>query len=73
MKFRAGRLALAAATAVMAAGSLVAVTGVADAASTLKSGETVYFIPKDTLNPYEVIADKGGKMALGHRGQAGSQ
>ena len=24
----------------------------------------VYFIPKDTLNPYEVIADKGGKKAL---------
>ncbi len=28
------------------------------------SGKTFYFIPKDTLNPYEVIADKGGKIAL---------
>ena len=25
---------------------------------------TVYFIPKDTQNPYEVIADKGGEKAL---------
>ena len=28
------------------------------------SGKTFYFIPKDTLNPYEVIADKGGKIGL---------
>ena len=34
------------------------------AAGALKSGLTVYFIPKDTLNPYEVIADRGGKLAL---------
>jgi rhamnose transport system substrate-binding protein len=27
-------------------------------------GRTFYFIPKDTLNPYEVIADHGGKLAL---------
>ena len=27
-------------------------------------GKTFYFIPKDTLNPYEVIADRGGKIAL---------
>jgi rhamnose transport system substrate-binding protein len=64
MKFPRSRLAVAAATAVMAAGSLVAVPGTAGAAGTLKSGQTVYFIPKDTLNPYEVIADKGGQMAL---------
>ena len=24
----------------------------------------MFFIPKDTLNPYEVIADRGGKLAL---------
>ena len=36
----------------------------AQATSSLKSGQTVYFIPKDTLNPYEVIADRGGKLAL---------
>jgi rhamnose transport system substrate-binding protein len=64
MKFPRSRLAVAAATAVMAAGSLVAVPGTAGAAGTLKSGQTIYFIPKDTLNPYEVIADKGGQTAL---------
>jgi rhamnose transport system substrate-binding protein len=30
----------------------------------IKKGLTVYFIPKDTLNPYEVIADEGGTAAL---------
>jgi rhamnose transport system substrate-binding protein len=30
----------------------------------LKTGQTIYFIPKDTLNPYEVIADNGAKAAL---------
>ncbi|GGB29865.1 rhamnose ABC transporter substrate-binding protein [Flexivirga endophytica] len=29
-----------------------------------KKGLTVYFIPKDTQNPYEVLADKGGQKAL---------
>src|SRR6185369_430227 len=36
----------------------------AQATSSLKSGQTFYFIPKDTLNPYEVIADRGGKLSL---------
>ena len=31
---------------------------------TIKKGLKVYFIPKDTQNPYEVIADNGGKAAL---------
>ena len=30
----------------------------------VKSGLKVYFIPKDTQNPYEVLADKGGQKAL---------
>ena len=30
----------------------------------IKKGLTVYFIPKDTQNPYEVIADQGGQTAL---------
>ena len=30
----------------------------------VKKGLTVYFIPKDTQNPYEVLADKGGEDAL---------
>ena len=65
MKFRATRLSLLAAIVVVAAGSLVAVAGAATATSTsLMKGQTIYFIPKDTLNPYEVIADHGGKLAL---------
>src|SRR5882724_10306180 len=39
-------------------------TTVAAQATSKKSGLTVYYIPKDTLNPYEVIADRGGKLAL---------
>ncbi len=34
----------------------------------IKSGLTVYFIPKDTQNPYEVLADKGGQAALAELG-----
>ena len=30
----------------------------------IKKGLLVYFIPKDTQNPYEVIADNGGEKAL---------
>ena len=45
------------------------VAGVAVAAALATShhattGKTYYYIPKDTLNPYEVIADRGGKLAL---------
>ena len=54
-----GRRWAAAAAAVIAAGAVVTA---ALAAST--AGKTYYFIPKDTLNPYEVIADHGGKLAL---------
>lgn len=32
------------------------------------TSQTVYFIPKDTQNPYEVLADEGGKKALGELG-----
>ncbi len=31
-------------------------------------GSVVYFIPKDTQNPYEVLADEGGKKALAELG-----
>jgi rhamnose transport system substrate-binding protein len=48
------------AVALVAVGSVAA----AYAAHGLKKGQTFYFIPKDTLNPYEVIADRGGKIAL---------
>jgi rhamnose transport system substrate-binding protein len=30
----------------------------------VKKGLSVYYIPKDTQNPYEVLADKGGQAAL---------
>jgi rhamnose transport system substrate-binding protein len=64
MKFRS-KLALVGATAIVAAGSLIAVASAATArTSALMKGQTIYFIPKDTLNPYEVIADHGGKLAL---------
>ncbi len=43
---------------------LAGVAAAAYAASGLKKGQTFYFIPKDTLNPYEVIADHGGKLSL---------
>jgi rhamnose transport system substrate-binding protein len=33
-----------------------------------KKGLLVYFIPKDTQNPYEVLADKGGEQALSQLG-----
>ena len=36
----------------------------ASGASGIKKGLVVYFIPKDTQNPYEVLADKGGASAL---------
>lgn len=52
---------LIAAAAVLAVG----VTAVAyGTTGTATKGKTFYFIPKDTLNPYEVIADRGGKIAL---------
>jgi len=34
----------------------------------IKKGLTVYYIPKDTQNPYEVLADKGGQDALAELG-----
>ena len=36
--------------------------------ASIKKGLVVYFIPKDTQNPYEVIADKGGEAALSDLG-----
>jgi rhamnose transport system substrate-binding protein len=40
----------------------------APSATGIKKGLTVYFIPKDTQNPYEVLADKGGEKALAELG-----
>ncbi len=49
------------------AGSSTAASGAASGGS-IKKGLTVYFIPKDTQNPYEVLADKGGEKALAELG-----
>jgi rhamnose transport system substrate-binding protein len=57
------RWAVVVAVVVAAAAGAAAVFAAPDA-SNLKKGQTFYFIPKDTLNPYEVIADRGGKLAL---------
>jgi len=45
-------------------GATVVVTAALAASSHKTAGKTFYYIPKDTLNPYEVIADHGGKLAL---------
>jgi rhamnose transport system substrate-binding protein len=45
-----------------AAGS--ATTAAGTGGKSIKKGLVVYFIPKDTQNPYEVIADQGGSDAL---------
>ena len=50
--------------AIVIAAVLVASIAVAAALAVPTKGKTFYFIPKDTLNPYEVIADHGGKLAL---------
>jgi ABC-type sugar transport system substrate-binding protein len=55
------RWAIALAAVLVAA---VAVTAALAAPSRQAAGKTFYYIPKDTLNPYEVIADHGGKLAL---------
>jgi len=58
---RATAVRLVGALAIVA---LLATTAVMTAGASHKSGQTFYFIPKDTLNPYEVIADGGGKISL---------
>ena len=42
--------------------------GSSSSGGSIKSGLTVYYIPKDTQNPYEVLADKGGQKALSELG-----
>ncbi len=55
--------AAAAATTTSAAAGTTSSAPAAGGGS-IKKGLTVYFIPKDTQNPYEVLADKGGEAAL---------
>jgi rhamnose transport system substrate-binding protein len=62
---RARRVAvIATLVVVVTVGTAVA----AQSVGSLKKGLTVFYIPKDTLNPYEVIADRGGKIALTQMG-----
>jgi rhamnose transport system substrate-binding protein len=73
----ASRLAVAAAAVVLAGtacgstntnNNTPAAGGGSASATAVKSGLTVYFIPKDTQNPYEVLADEGGQKALSELG-----
>ncbi len=57
-----GRLAIVALAGLLVTAVAAAAALAAGGSST--KGRTFYFIPKDTLNPYEVIADHGGKLAL---------
>ena len=60
-----------AATSVMAFAGASATSATEHHRSSLKSGQTFYIIPKDTLNPYEVIADGGVQSALKSIGDTG--
>ena len=79
IQIRKARRRVPAAIAVLLVGAVVAAcsssgtkastgTPSAGGASGVKKGLTVYFIPKDTQNPYEVLADKGGEAALAELG-----
>ncbi len=50
--------------AAMLVGSVAVAAAIAAPTRSAAGGKTFYYIPKDTLNPYEVIADHGGKLAL---------
>jgi rhamnose transport system substrate-binding protein len=60
----ASSAAAPASSAAAPASSAASSGGAAAPVSGIKKGLLVYFIPKDTQNPYEVIADKGGQTAL---------
>jgi rhamnose transport system substrate-binding protein len=51
-------------TAASTSASASTSTSASASASGIKKGLVVYFIPKDTQNPYEVLADQGGAKAL---------
>ena len=67
MKLSNRKISALAGTA-LAAAMILGLSGVgvsaASASASLKKGLTVYLITKDTLHPYEVIADKGASTAL---------
>jgi rhamnose transport system substrate-binding protein len=51
-------------TSAASTGTSASAAGSAAAGGSIKKGLVVYFIPKDTQNPYEVLADAGGAKAL---------
>src|SRR6202049_486366 len=59
---------LAALAAACGSSGTTASSAASPTSSSVKKGLTVYFIPKDTQNPYEVIADQGGQAALSQLG-----
>ncbi|MDQ6852019.1 MAG: substrate-binding domain-containing protein [Actinomycetota bacterium] len=74
-QLRRNRVRLPAAIAVLMVGAVVTACSSSSTSTTtnntgsatatgVKKGLTVYYIPKDTQNPYEVLADKGGQAAL---------
>jgi rhamnose transport system substrate-binding protein len=73
----ARRVATAAVTALLVGGALAACGSTKSGGGNptgsptqtgVKQGLKIYFIPKDTQNPYEVLADKGGQKALSELG-----
>jgi rhamnose transport system substrate-binding protein len=59
---------LASAAAACGSSGTTASSSASPTSSSVKKGLTVYYIPKDTQNPYEVIADQGGQAALSELG-----
>jgi len=62
------RLGSAALAAIVVAAGTAGAASAATFSGPIKSGLVVYAIPKDTINPYEVIADNGIKTALSKLG-----
>jgi rhamnose transport system substrate-binding protein len=62
------RLGASALAALVVAGGAAGAASAGTFSGPIKKGLTVYAIPKDTINPYEVIADNGIKSALASLG-----
>jgi rhamnose transport system substrate-binding protein len=67
-RLASGKVLVAVSVISMGAGLMTLPAG---ASSSIASKGTVYIIPKDTTNPYEVIADAGVQKALSQQGWTG--
>jgi rhamnose transport system substrate-binding protein len=65
---KTNRLVMAALAAAIMAAATAGAAMAGTFSGSIKSGLVVYAIPKDTINPYEVIADGGIKSALSSLG-----